>query len=147
MTTRFQLISAAYLIVLQDDHILLLQRQNTGYEDGNYSLPAGHHDEGERMKTTAARELLEETGLTAIESDLQLSCVMHRLKPDGEERIDFFFMVRHWQGALRNCEPEKCGDLRFFPAGALPENTIDFVRAGIEASLAKREYVEFGWPN
>lgn len=145
MTARFKLVSAAYLVVLRDDQILLLQRQNTGYEDGNYSLPAGHHDEGERMTTTAVRELLEETGLQADDADLKLGCVMHRRKPDGEERIDFFFLVRRWQGTPLNREPEKCGDLRFFPADALPRNTIDFVRIGIEASLAGRAYVEFGW--
>lgn len=145
MTNRFKLISAAYLIVLQDDHVLLLQRQNTGYEDGNYSLPAGHHDEGEQMTTTAVRELFEETGLTALESNLQLGCVMHRVKPDGEERIDFFFVLRHWQGTPKNCEPDKCGDLNFFPVKSLPENTIDFVQTGIEASVEGQRYVEFGW--
>ena len=44
---RFKLIVAVHLFLLRNDEIILLRRFNTGYEDGNYSLIAGHIDGNE----------------------------------------------------------------------------------------------------
>lgn len=44
---RFKLILSVYLIFERDGKVLLLKRQNTGYEDGNYGLVAGHADGNE----------------------------------------------------------------------------------------------------
>ena len=35
-------IPAVYLLLVQDGKILLIRRCNTGYQYGNYSVPAGH---------------------------------------------------------------------------------------------------------
>jgi 8-oxo-dGTP diphosphatase len=40
-------IPASYLFLERDNRILLLRRSNTGYEDGNYSLIAGHVEANE----------------------------------------------------------------------------------------------------
>jgi 8-oxo-dGTP diphosphatase len=42
-------IPASYLILFRDGKILLLKRANTGYEDGNYSVIAGHVEPGENF--------------------------------------------------------------------------------------------------
>ena len=47
MRSRFPV--AVHLFFLRDDQILLLRRFNTGYEDGKYSVVAGHL---ERVKNT-----------------------------------------------------------------------------------------------
>ena len=44
---RFKLICSSYLLLIKDNKILLGLRQNTGYMDGFYHLPAGHKEEGE----------------------------------------------------------------------------------------------------
>lgn len=142
---RFKLISAAHLLIFQDNTILLLKRHNTGYEDGNYSVPAGHHDEGESMTETAIRELKEETDLDVSREDIQSGCVMHRRKPSGEESIDYFFIVKKWRGTVRNCEAEHCSELNFFPLNNLPSNIIPHIKKGIEASIRREPIVEFGW--
>ena len=98
-----------HLLFFRGEQVLLLRRFNTGYADGQYSVPAGHLDGGETVVAAAAREGLEETGVRIEANDLAFSSVVHR--KDGDERVDFFVHVRHWQGEPVNTEPDKCDEL------------------------------------
>jgi NADH pyrophosphatase NudC (nudix superfamily) len=57
--TRHQNIVAAYLVLKKKNKVLLLKRHNTGYEDGNYSVIAGHVEPGESFRQTIIREAQE----------------------------------------------------------------------------------------
>ena len=144
MTKRFQMPVAAHLLLKKENNVLLLLRKNTGYEDGKYSVVAGHFDGNERGTEAMIREAKEEAGITILSEDLELACVMHRKAPDGE-RVDFFYACNKWQGKIKNMEPEKCGELIFVPNDKIPQNTIEYVRAGIDASINGLKYIEFGW--
>jgi len=48
---RFSTRVAIHLFLMQGDEVLLIRRYNTGYEDGNYSVIAGHIDGGETVMT------------------------------------------------------------------------------------------------
>jgi 8-oxo-dGTP pyrophosphatase MutT (NUDIX family) len=135
---------AAHLLLMRGDEVLLLLRKNTGYEDGKYSVVAGHLDGAESATAAMLREAREEAGIDIQESALSLGCVMHRIYTD-REGIDFFFVCTAWKGKIQNMEPHKCGGLLFFKVSSLPENIIPYVRAGIEASQNGIRYVEFGW--
>ena len=52
----------------RDNQALLIQRSKPPYE-GVWSLPGGLVDVGETLQAAAAREVLEETGLTVTVSD------------------------------------------------------------------------------
>ena len=132
-----------HLLFFRADQVLLLRRFNTGYADGQYSVPAGHLDGGETVMAAAAREAEEETGLQIEGADIIFSSVMHRI--DGDERVDFFVRVQQWQGEPINAEPDKCDELRWVPVDELPDNTIPYLRKAIQNHCDGIKFDEFGW--
>ena len=141
MRSRFPV--AVHLLFIKDGKILLLRRFNTGYEDGNYSLVAGHLEAGETVTQTAIREAQEEAGVQIAPENIEVAHVIHRKSND--ERIDFFVQVKAWDGEICNMEPDKCDDLSWFPIQCLPVNMIPYVRFGLENYQKGVFYSEHGW--
>ena len=135
--------SAVHLFIIEDVKILLLRRYNTGYEDGNYSVVAGHLNGGEKVTAAAVREAREEVGIVIREKDIEIVQVMHRLSDD--ERIDFFVTVSAWEGEITNNEPDKCDHLAWFSLDELPENTVPYVRQAIRNYQNGVQFSSFGW--
>lgn len=140
---RFKIISAVHLFLVQKGKILLLKRMNTGYEDGNYSVVAGHIDGNEEVKTAMIREAEEEAGITIWPDQLKVVGVMHR--KSTEERIDFFLAAEEWTGEIKNLEPDKCEELQWFDLEQLPANVIPYVKQAIENYRNNIWFHSFGW--
>ena len=141
MRTTFPV--TVHLLFFRQDQVLLLRRFNTGYADGQYSVPAGHLDGGETVIAAAVREGREETGVRIEAENVAFSSVVHRR--DGEERVDFFVHVRAWQGEPSNTEPDKCDELRWVDVNALPATVIPYVRESIRNHFDGIDFYEFGW--
>lgn len=141
--SRFATPVAVHLFLHQEGSILLLRRFNTGYEDGNYSVIAGHLNGVETVLSAMCREAHEEAGIRLDLESTRVVGVMHRLSND--ERIDFFLAAEHWDGEVRNREPEKCDELRWVPMDQLPENTIPYIASAIETWRRGGWFSEFGW--
>lgn len=142
---RFTVVPAVHLLLVRDAQVLLLRRFNTGYEDGKYSVVAGHLDGGEAATQAMAREAAEEADLAIDVDDLQLVHVMHRRSPDEPERIDFFFAARSWRGTPRVMERDRCDELRWCPLERLPDNMVPYVQAAIDYYRRGVVFSEFGW--
>jgi len=141
MRARFPV--TVHLFFFRENQILLLRRFNTGFRDGEYSIPAGHLDGGETVMDAAVREAQEEVGVKIEADDLVFSSVIHRLEDD--ERVDFFVRVHKWQGEPFNAEPDKCDDLRWMDINKLPANTVPYVRQALGNHLGNIQFDEYGW--
>lgn len=143
MTPRATFPTTVHLFFFREDQVLLIRRFNTGFADGQYSVPAGHLDGGETVIAAARREAQEEVGVRLDPRCIHFSQVMHRR--DGDERVDFFVNVSEWTGELINAEPEKCDDIRWFPVDSLPENTIPYIKQALHNHRNGIKFDEFGW--
>ena len=133
---RFQVVPAAYVLLRRTEdgveQLLLQLRQGTGYMDGHWAAAAaGHVEAGESVLDAAVREAAEELGITIDPADLIPLCAMHRtVAPHGpiDERVDFFFECRRWDGTPRTQEADKSADLRWFDLDALPDPVVPHER-------------------
>lgn len=143
MTKRFGQIATSHLFLIKGNKILLLRRFNTGYQDGNYSVPAGHIEGKETARETMVREAKEEVEIEIKREDLKVVHVMHR--NENEERIDFFFTIKKWKGEAQIMEPHKCDDLNWFELDDLPNNIVPYIKQAINCFLKNIFYSEYGW--
>lgn len=146
-TTRgLKLNVSVFVIVMRESRVLLLRRSNTGWHDGDYSLPAGRHDGGETLVQAAARELQEETGLYANPAQLRLVHLLHCRQGDsGEEWLGAFFSADEWAGTPTVREPHKHDALDWYEISQLPKNVIPYTRQGLLLSQSGIGFSTFGW--
>ena len=140
---RFNMVVAVHLFLMQDGKVLLLRRFNTGYEDGNFSVIAGHLNGDEEVKTATIREAREEAGIEICPRDLQVVGVMHRKSDD--ERVEFFLVALAWLGQVANREPERCDRLEWADVDNLPENVIPYIKRALENYRWRKWFDSFGW--
>jgi 8-oxo-dGTP pyrophosphatase MutT (NUDIX family) len=109
--------------VLRDDagRVLLIERIDNGY----WSLPAGAMELGESIAEAAARELHEETGLTAtgVTPFALYTGAAHTVTNQWGHTYQLHvaaFRVDGWRGELVT-RTDETTDARFFPVDGLPE--------------------------
>ena len=135
----FAVVPAIYLLFLRGENtateVLLQLREGTGYMDGFWAAAAaGHVEQDESVFEAAAREALEELGVSDVRPTPL--CAMHRIQPGGDpvdQRVDYFFTARSWAGEPTIREPDKCADLRWFPLAEPPDPVVPHERAVLEA--------------
>lgn len=146
MKIRHTNIVASYLVLFRDGKILLSQRKNTGYRDGEHSVVAGHVEEGETFIQTIVREAKEEAGIVVRPKDLIVKHVQHcKSDSDASERVHIFFVTEVWKGEVLNMEPDKCGGLMWADPYHLPKKMVPHTRLAIECIMKEVFYSEQGW--
>ncbi|TXK83907.1 NUDIX domain-containing protein [Paenibacillus sp. N3.4] len=143
MSQRFLAPLAVHVFLRKENDILLLRRFHTGYEDGNYSVIAGHLDGNETVIAAAIREAKEEANIQIRPENVRVVGMMHR--NENDERIDFFVEVRHWEGELVNVETNKCDELAWYPLDNLPFNVIPYIRKALDLMGSGCFFESYGW--
>lgn len=137
---------AVHLILTSPEGVFLMRRFQTGFADGDYGLIAGHLEAGESCTQGIIREAREEVGIHVHEENLHLVYTFNNKNSDqGREYIGLFFECNKWEGDLRNAEPDKCDDARFFPRDNLPLNMVPYIRRVLDESIQGICYGEDGW--
>jgi ADP-ribose pyrophosphatase YjhB (NUDIX family) len=119
------------VVVLREGKLLLLKRVNDP-EAGCWGLPGGKVDWMEPAAVSAARELKEETGVTA--GPMTLLCAADHIDPEaGEHWVAPIYLATSSTGEAVRREPDKHADIGWFdPADPLSPLTIT-ARAALEA--------------
>ncbi len=130
--------TCASVIVENDKGQILMQHRT---ESDTWSYCGGAIELFERAEDAAARELLEETGLTAL--SLELFGVFsgeeqHYTYPNGDEvsTIDIVYICRSYTGKMI-CQPEEVRELAFMDINKLPPNICPPVRSPL------KKYIEY----
>lgn len=138
------LYGSVHILFYRNDEILLLKRQNTGFQDGNWSVVAGRMDGNEEVVAAAIREAKEEAGVEIEPEQLEIIGMMHR-KNTTSEWVDFFLKAHAWKGEITNMEPEKCEQLKWFPINELPSQMVSYIRVAIEHKQEGLWFESIGW--
>ncbi len=126
-------------IVFNEAGDVLLQKRA---DNGWLALPGGWVDPGESVEQGAVREGWEETGLrvsvkrfVGVYSDPKYYTIMRY--PGGEtvQFVTTVFECERQSGELQ--VSDESTDVRFFPVGALPEDTLLGHRIRIEDAVAR----------
>ncbi|WP_432522825.1 NUDIX domain-containing protein [Kineococcus sp. SYSU DK006] len=144
---RFRLPAAVYGVLRGGERVLMLRRAGTDFRSGQLSLPAGHLEGGEDAVAGLLRELREEVGVEAAPGDCRLALLVHSA-PEHEgdlEYLHLFFVVERWSGEPVIGEPDKCSELVWVAADALPADVVDCVAGALYAIDRGESLLLRGW--
>jgi len=134
--------AAAHAFIIKDNQVLLAVRIKTGYCDGLYGVPAGHVDDREVSTQALIRELQEEVNLSVDKKELKHALSMHRVVDEHPYFCTFFEIKDIDLSSLKNNEPEKCRELKWFNLDKLPENMVPYIKNALQAYNADEYYLE-----
>lgn len=125
------------LIVNDKNEVLLLLRSVKSRDEfGYWSQPGGGLDYGETIEQGIKREIKEEVGVT-VKLIKYLSYTDQNNVKGADHWVSISYLARIVRGKVKNMEPEKHGDLKWFPINKLPKKlsktTKDSTRAYISS--------------
>lgn len=113
-------------LVVESGNILLVRRNDNDL----WGLPAGSIELYESPHTAICRELYEETGLRALETDIKLINVFggdnfSYTYPNGDECsfVSISFLIKNFAGTIVT-KTDETNDCRFFPLDKLPDSIV-----------------------
>jgi ADP-ribose pyrophosphatase YjhB (NUDIX family) len=133
-------LSGVTVVVLRDDQILLVRRS----DNGAWTAVTGIIDPGEQPADAAAREVREETAVTAIPEHLALVHVTEQItyaNGDQTQYLDLVFRCRWISGMPHPADGENT-ETRWFPVTAMPPMAPD-MRSRIQAAFAPAQAAHF----
>lgn len=142
---RHMSIVDAHMILRRDGKILLLRRAGNVYASGQLCLPSGHHEAGESVTATAARETAEETGITLQPSSLRMVLAMHQRNPTARRDSGSSSNQITGKESPVNRESRKHSELIWADPARLPPDTVDYAAKAITAIEQGCTFTLNGW--
>lgn len=116
---RRPLVATSVIPCLSDGRIVLIRRRDTGL----WGLPGGLIDWGEDLKTAAARELEEETGLTLV-SVKRLVGVYSNTGRDERFHSVCVALEAQVSGEMNISDPDEVLEIHAFAPDGLPKTPL-----------------------
>mgnify|MGYP003586340559 CR=1 FL=1 len=132
---KHKVIPAVFVVVYNNNEILLHRRANTGFRDGDYDAPSGHVEKNEKPNVAGARELFEESRVECDPDDLELFHVItNEVETPDKPYLYMFFRIARGKcrGVAMIGEPNKCDDMGMFILSSLPKNITPHVKTALE---------------
>jgi len=99
----YQIVAA---IIRRGDEILLVEQQGKDDPASSWALPGGFVEEGELLLDALAREVCEETGISA-RAPSRLAYLAQHMRLDSSGIVTVFvFEVTDWEGTIRVDDPD-----------------------------------------
>ena len=124
------------VIVVKRGKILLGKRRGS-HGAGEYAAPGGHLEHGESFAGCAAREVLEETGITI--GPLRFLRVLNCTSYTPKHYVDIAFAAEWKAGEPEVREPDKVERWDWFDPDNLPSPTFAMLPSAIAALLDARD--------
>lgn len=115
-----------FCFIIQNNKILLLERQNTWFENKKFCPPGGNVDNNEEPIDAAVRECKEETNLD-INSDSLTLIRNFKTQGNGRAFVNYYYLTREHVGTAENLEPHRHTNIKWFDINDLPTNTSSIV--------------------
>lgn len=109
---------AVAAVIIEQDKVLLVQRNRDPHK-GTWMFPAGFVEYGEDLPEALAREVKEETGLTAIKAKL-----IRAFQSKDDPRDPAHFVLFYWVktlGEIKNQDPEENREVDWFEIANPPK--------------------------
>lgn len=128
-------------IVVQGERVVLVRRGKPPRQ-GEWSIPGGMLELGEKLRDGVAREIAEETGLTV--TPLQVLDVFDSITPDAEGKTLYHYVLVDYLCSVTGGELRAASDVSEVRWATLEEAltlvtrqmTVDVIRMGMSAAAA-----------
>ncbi|KKQ45529.1 MAG: MutT/NUDIX family protein [Candidatus Moranbacteria bacterium GW2011_GWC2_37_8] len=134
-------VGGGVLIFNEKKEILLMKRgKNAKNEAGWWSKPGGTVEYGEKVVTAMKREIKEEVG---VDIDIwgYLPHTDHVIKKECQHWVAFNYLANIKKGTVKNLEPHKCEELKWFAVAEFPKKTVQNTREAIK-NYQEKKYIK-----
>lgn len=131
------------VMIQNDNGEVLLGLRKGSHGSGEWSFPGGHLEFGETVFETAKREVKEEIDLDVDKLKLiSVADEMRYIKSDGKHYLNLGVKAEYRGGEVRNMEPHKCKEWKWFGLDNLPKNLFEGTKLTLENYKSTNIYKE-----
>lgn len=134
-----QNIGTPVIVFNSDRSKVLLGKRKNSYKAGEYGLPGGRVEIGEKVVDAANRELMEEVGI--IPDKLEFVTTIREFQGD-KDFIHIVYATNSFSGTVTNTEPEKCEGWEWYPIQELPSPVLVSHAAALEAIIQNHKFID-----
>lgn len=127
------------VMIIRDGKVLLSQRRGSHGKD-EWQFPGGHLEFGESFEQCAKRESKEEADIEI--ENVRFSFLANVKKYEKKHYVQVGLAADYKSGEIKNMEPDRMGEWRWYNLDNLPSPMFEMCRLGIEAYKTGKNYFD-----